>query len=538
MRTLGAANLYTTAMLTGVLVGVISAAESLTQVGDWPHWLGPNRDGSSPERGLLREWPKEGPQVLWRAKIGPGWGAASISKGEVFLAWTEPGNNSKENVACLDAATGREAWKHSYGCDVYWKTNVGWPQGGVRATPCVTDKAVYSLGVQGHLFCLDRRTGKPVWSKELAKDYPPSTGDWKGFCFSPLLVGKMLVLYMGYGVKMTNGSHGCFLVGLDSESGKEVWKYEAPVRGDSRGGSGQTPAVIKLAGKECVLITADQKLLALDPLTGKEAPMWSHDFYRPGARGTGLPTPLVVGDCILDIPDLNPAYLVRINRDNPAQPGKVLWKSELPSSPYHNFAPWESCAFGFLTGNDQDVANHVNTTTTDLLCLDLASGKVLWKKDGFRHGASQISADGLLFVRSQTSLVLVEASPKGYAEKGRVEYSLAGDPTGGRDNGWVMPTLSRGNLYVRLPQELVCYKVSDDKLKPKALPVKAAVEAPKASPPVEESKAQRLLRLAQEMEKAGQKDAARQSYEQIVKEYANDPVATLARERIARLSAP
>lgn len=35
---------------------------------NWPQWRGPGRDGISRETGLLKEWPREGPKLLWQAK--------------------------------------------------------------------------------------------------------------------------------------------------------------------------------------------------------------------------------------------------------------------------------------------------------------------------------------------------------------------------------------------------------------------------------------------------------------------------------------
>ncbi len=32
---------------------------------DWPSFLGPNRDGTSPERGI-KPWPVEGPRRRWQ----------------------------------------------------------------------------------------------------------------------------------------------------------------------------------------------------------------------------------------------------------------------------------------------------------------------------------------------------------------------------------------------------------------------------------------------------------------------------------------
>ena len=43
---------------------------------DWPQFLGPERNSTSPQENLLRSWPDEGPEVLWRVDVGIGYGGA------------------------------------------------------------------------------------------------------------------------------------------------------------------------------------------------------------------------------------------------------------------------------------------------------------------------------------------------------------------------------------------------------------------------------------------------------------------------------
>src|SRR6266513_2419434 len=51
---------------------------------DWPHWLGPNNNGSSPETGLLTNWPAKGPKVLWRQPGGEGYSAVAVADGRAI----------------------------------------------------------------------------------------------------------------------------------------------------------------------------------------------------------------------------------------------------------------------------------------------------------------------------------------------------------------------------------------------------------------------------------------------------------------------
>ena len=40
---------------------------------DWPRFLGPSDDASSPETHLLHEWPKAGPARVWEVEKGEGY---------------------------------------------------------------------------------------------------------------------------------------------------------------------------------------------------------------------------------------------------------------------------------------------------------------------------------------------------------------------------------------------------------------------------------------------------------------------------------
>ena len=53
---------------------------------NWPGWLGPNRDGKSPDTGLLKQWPEGGPPLLWKATgIGRGYSSVTVVDGLVYI---------------------------------------------------------------------------------------------------------------------------------------------------------------------------------------------------------------------------------------------------------------------------------------------------------------------------------------------------------------------------------------------------------------------------------------------------------------------
>src|SRR5437762_8445136 len=97
---------------------------------DWPQWLGPSRDDVWHESGIVEKFPEGGPKVLWRVPIAGGYAGPAVAGGRVYLTdfataadtrkasdpQKRPQIPGKERVLCLDAATGKEIWKHEYDC--------------------------------------------------------------------------------------------------------------------------------------------------------------------------------------------------------------------------------------------------------------------------------------------------------------------------------------------------------------------------------------------------------------------------------------
>ena len=95
--------------LTLPLFALLTAFASRAE--DWPQFQGPRGDGTSPETGLLREWPKEGPPVGWRVKIEQGWAAPSVAGDDVIIPWTDDLRGGKESAVCFSAGNGEEKWR-------------------------------------------------------------------------------------------------------------------------------------------------------------------------------------------------------------------------------------------------------------------------------------------------------------------------------------------------------------------------------------------------------------------------------------------
>ncbi len=94
-------------MYTTLILLIISTI--IIQAQDWPQYLGPNRNSTSPQKGILRTWPANGPEVLWTANVGPGYGGPVIKDGKVYLL--DRDDKTGDILRCFDLSNGKELWK-------------------------------------------------------------------------------------------------------------------------------------------------------------------------------------------------------------------------------------------------------------------------------------------------------------------------------------------------------------------------------------------------------------------------------------------
>jgi outer membrane protein assembly factor BamB len=131
---------------------------------DWPQFRGPARDGTSKETGLLRRWPAGGPKVLWTVPVGQGYAGAAIVAGRVYHHdYNE--KTSERSVIARSLADGKMIWQ-------FKESRVIRPNHSItRTVPAVDGRFVFSLDPKLGFHCLDAKTGKQLWAKNLVADY-------------------------------------------------------------------------------------------------------------------------------------------------------------------------------------------------------------------------------------------------------------------------------------------------------------------------------------------------------------------------------
>ncbi len=385
---------------------------------DWPQFLGPSRNGTSAETGLADTWPAKGPPVVWDREVGDSYASPVIARGRLLL-FHRIGN--EDVLQDLDAATGKPGWKYAYPTSYSDALGKG---DGPRSTPVVAAGKVYLLGAGGQLHCVDARTGKKVWARELLSEYTVPNSFF-GFGSSPLVEGKLLIVNVG--------GDGSGIVAFDQGSGKKVWKAT------SDEASYASPIAATVDGVRHVFFFTRTGLVSLDPASGKVR--FSKRWRSRQFASVNAASPVLLGGnhLFLTASYDTGAVLLKVKKDGVEE----VWKNNTSLSAHFSTPVAVGDQLYGFDGRQEFGAQ--------LRCLDWKTGKVRWTEKGFGCG-SLLAADGKLFVLGEHGeLVLLKSSPDRYIEKARA--TVLGSPCR------ALLALSNGLLYARDGRKLVCWKV-------------------------------------------------------------------------------
>jgi outer membrane protein assembly factor BamB len=397
---------------------------------DWPQWRGPQRTGISQETGLLKEWPSEGPRLLWQLDdIGSGYSTPSIVGDRIYLISNTGLDN--EFVQALDVADGKQIWAQRIG--IVGNPDQRPPYPGSRSTPTVDGEVLYALGSDGDLVCMDIATGNIRWRKHLRNDFGGKYGEW-AYAESPLIDGDVLVC--------TPGGEEATLIALNKRTGDVIWKSAVP--SDEEGGQepGYASAIIvNAAGVKQYVQFLQKGLVGVDANTGKF--LWQYE--RTGQSPANIPTPVAQGDLVYSSSGRGGGALVRIvAKDGKIEAEEVYFDRKLPTA----------IGGSILLGD-----YHYGTTGETMVCSEFKTGKIVWTKERELAPSSLCFADGNLYLHAERDgqVALVEATPEGYREHGR--FTPPNLPERGNTRAWAYPVVANGRLYIRDWDRLWCYDV-------------------------------------------------------------------------------
>lgn len=383
--------------------------------GDWPQFLGPDRDGRSMETGLIKTWPAEGPPRLWQRDVGEGY-AGPVVSGDRLILFHRVGD--EEVVECLDAKTGKTLWKSASPCDYVDRYGKG---NGPRATPSIAGDRVVTYGADGVMSCFELATGKRLWQRPLAAEYktPPT---FFGIGSSPLVWDDRVLLNVG--------GKEAGIVALSLTDGKEQW------RSTRDGASYASPIAVRVGGQSRAVFFTREGIVALDPRTGDVAfqKRWRARYDASVNAATPL---LLSGDRLFVSSSYETgAILLKLKADG----ADVVWTDdEAMSNHFNTCVVHDGRLFG-CDGRQEAGAR--------LRCVDPAGPKVLWTKERFGCAALILAGDVVYAATEHGDLVAFAAVPGEYRELARAKI-LDGAPVRAH------PALADGVLFARDGRTLI-----------------------------------------------------------------------------------
>ena len=419
---------------------------------DWPQFLGPDRNSKSNQKGLLKSWPEEGPKVLWTTELGIGYGGPVIKAGKVYLL--DRDDDVGDIMRCFDLQTGKELWKFSY------EAPGSIPFPGSRSVPVVDDRHVYSCGPYGDLYCIDVKTQKPVWKKNVWTDFGGKDIPTWAVSQCPSIYEDLLLI--------ASQAPDAGVVAYNKLTGDVVWK--TPNLGNE---TYVSPKVIKIHGEDQVVMVTSStntfrsqgneptkgNVVGMNPRTGKilwQYSDWECHISVPCPTDAGNNKLLIVGGYERG------ATMIQVNKK--------------ADSAFDTSEIFTTLEFGDQTKpalfyNGYFYANfRTNAKRDGMVCMDM-DGKIMWKtgrNPEFDRG-SMILADGLILATDGLkSLYLIEPDPTAFKMISKANVLSEGgantegmSAAGGPTQNWAPIALSDGKLLVRDQSKMVCVKVTE-----------------------------------------------------------------------------
>jgi outer membrane protein assembly factor BamB len=397
----------------------------------------------------LREWPENGPEVLWTVDLGIGFGGPAIKDGRVYLL--DRVDSIGDNMRCFDLSDGEELWTFAYDAP----GSVMFP--GSRSVPTLDGNYIFSCGHNGDLYCIDINTHKPVWHKNVWTDFGGKELPIWAITQCPLIYGDLLILL--------SQAPEAGVVAYNKLTGDLQWKTRNLVNE-----SYASPSVVKVDGEDHIVMVISStnpighreqpqtpgNIVGIEPMTGKilwEYNEWVCHISVPCAVDAGNNQVLVVGGYEM---------------------GAVMLKIEKKADgTYATTEIFKTEEFGDQTKPPLLIDGYfyaqygTNNRRDGLVCMSM-DGRIIWKtkRDPDFNKGSMIYVDGLILATDGAkSLYLIEPDTSGFKPLASSEL-LAAKPGDERMGGmfatqnWGPIALSDGKLLIRDQSRLLCIRVA------------------------------------------------------------------------------
>ena len=398
-----------------LVAGLVVAGGKKKATGSWTQWGGPTMEFRADSTGLEASWPETGPKELWVRDLGDGYSAVLVEDGRAYTMYRDGDN---EVVVCLDAATGKTIWQHSYAAATS-EEHVHQFGDGPRATPLIAGKMLFTIGVAGDMNALDKKTGKVVWSHDLWDEYKGTVLN-HGYSSSPVTYKDSVIVLVG--------GTGNALMAFSQKDGSVKWKAH-----DFKN-SYSTPRVLKVHGEEQVVAFMAEEAIGVDPDDGRLR--WRFPHQNQWGQNVTMPVMADEQHLLISSPEAGAKGLKLTNGGDGETKVEELWSTRKIQFYHVN------------TVRDGDwVYGSTGTMGPSFMAsINIRTGEIGWRERDFAK-ANCVLADGKLYVLDEDgNLGLTTATPKDLTVHSKVKL-LDGV-------AWTVPTIAGSTMYVRDKQKL------------------------------------------------------------------------------------
>ena len=430
-------------MLKKLLAGLLIAG--VAQADDWPHFRGPNFNGSTEEKNLPSTWSRTD-NVAWAATLPGAAASTPIIVGDRVFVSTTDASAEKLKAICLDRKTGKVLWAHEIASGVNRDNRSNY----AAPSPAANDKVVVFFYGDGELWAFNHG-GRRLWSRNIQKVFGEFAFLWT-FSTSPLIYEGRLYMQVlqrdvpvrGRGAKNSES----YLLALDPKTGKPLWRQvrPSPAKGESLEAF-STPVPFVHNGRKEILILGGDILTGHDPVTGKELWRWgTWNFEGKRYRGDFrlVPSPVAGAGVILACaPKQQPIYAVKAGGTGSLGDAALAWTSPLDSALISD-VPTPA----FYDGDFFILCKKRKTLSR----VEPGTARVKWsvKMPGKReYEASPLAGDGKVYLMDFDGLVTVVD-----VKEGKIINSVKMGDGRGRIRASI--AAAKGQIFIRTSRKLYC----------------------------------------------------------------------------------
>jgi outer membrane protein assembly factor BamB len=387
----------------------------------WAQWGGPHRNFQTEAAGLKDTWPATGPRVMWKRALGEGYSSIVV---ENDVLYTMHGRSRQEVVLAANATTGATLWEHV--TPMTFNSDAPEMGNGPYATPLIAGSRLLTAGVAGRLQCLDKASGKLLWTQQLWEDHGGSRLVY-GYSSSPVAFRDLVIVPVG--------GRGKAVMAFNQADGRMAWSRH------DYGNTYSSPMPINVGGLEQMALVVDGAVIGVNPHNGDL--QWHLPFKAD--YSIAIATPVWGPDNLLFVSaEYNAgAKMIELQRNGLQTVAKELWST--PRLRLHH-------GNAMRIGDAIYLSSGGKGSQAILSAVDARSGTILWQERSIEK-ATFVWADQKLITLDQAgTLMIAYPSPQGFRVTATAPLLTK--------LSWTPPTLVGTRLYVRDRREMAAVDLS------------------------------------------------------------------------------